>query len=287
MGIGAKPLNAVCPPLQGLFARYSVSSWEVTKKGQWDDLSGGGRHGNVTRGSPALVSGKTNSEGSDSELESFTYVSGGEEDGIQFPHGTLPSNFTMCSLSKMTVPGKGTVIDAVGPDKWIHGHLGGVGGVAYYGDGATLTTNFVLATQWLVMCGQNRNQNSVFSVNGRIFRNVSGGFGNKILSINDGYGRSIGLPSSWGVAEIIVWNRFLSATEISSITDHLSRPHERMFQDITIKQSSGVKNLFVISFSFSGQVVWHREALGGNLVPSNHIKPLLSPAIHSSYIYML
>ena len=261
----------MCFPWNGVAAYFTASSWESTKKGQWDDLSGNGMHGNVTIGFPFLASELADLN--QAKERNFQYVSGGIDDGIRFPLGTLPVNFTLCTVSKMITAGKGTVIDAVGTDEWVHGHWNGFAGVAYYGDGANLWPKnyFIPITQWLIMCGQNSYQSSIFNVDGRTVRNVSGGIGYKILSINDGFGRSHGNPSSWAVAEIIIWNRYLTGTEIDSVVSHLSNrygtsPTSKLFRDINIAYSAGVKNLFVVSFDSRGQVAWHREAIGGNLV---------------------
>ncbi len=263
----SKSLNSVCAPTDSVYAFYKASSWEHSKKGQWDDLSGNGRHGNATRGRP-WVSSARNAVDSLS-AKPIEYVEGGEHDGIQFPLSTLPNSFTLCTLSKMTVAGKGTVIDAVGNDKWFHGHMDGFAGVSYYGNGtyvSGVSSNLIPITEWITMCGQNKQGKSVFSVNGRLVHNIAGGAGNKRLSINDGFGRSQGIKSSWAVAEIIIWDRFLTATEIHSVVTHLSSQYRETFDFKRNTPAVGKRNLFVVSFDNYGQVAWLREAKGGNLV---------------------
>uniref|UniRef100_A0A7S0MBC6 Laminin IV type A domain-containing protein n=1 Tax=Cryptomonas curvata TaxID=233186 RepID=A0A7S0MBC6_9CRYP len=259
-------LNSVCAPSDSVYALYKASSWEYSKKGQWDDLSGNGRHGNATRGTPWITSAHNALDSISAEPKE--YIQGGEHDGIQFPPGTLPSSFTLCTLSKMTVAGKGSVIDAVGNDKWFHGHMDGFAGVSYYGNGtyvSAVTSNLIPVTEWISMCGQNKQGDSVFNVNGRFVHNFAGGAGNKRLSINDGFGRSLGMKSSWAVAEVIIWDRFLTATEINSVISHLSSQNRETFKFKRSNPVVGIRNLFVVSFDNHGQVAWLREAKGGNL----------------------
>ncbi len=262
-------LNSVCVPSDGIYAFYKASSWESSKKGQWDDLSGNGWHGNATRGTPWKNSADNAMDSM--SAEPMEYIQGGEQDGIQFPLGTLPNSFTLCTVSRMTVAGKGTVIDAVGNEKWFHGHMDGFAGVSYYGNGtyvSAVTRNLIPITEWIAMCGQNKQGNSVFNVNGRLVHKIAGGAGNKRLSINDGFGRSLGIKSSWAVSEIIIWDRFLSATEIHSVVSHLSSQNREIFKTRSMRSNPvlGTRNLYVVSFDDYGQVAWIREAKGGNLV---------------------
>ena len=83
---------------------------------------------------------------------------------MQWP--TLPNEFTICSLTRYTnsansanrqriLTNTGTSCD------WSHGHLGNKRGVAFYNGWRTFEMSFGTTTDWLVMCGQNSQSNSV------------------------------------------------------------------------------------------------------------------------------
>ena len=134
-----------------------------------------------------------------------------------FGPGTIPSTFTICTVSRYNGPSRGRILAADG--NWLHGHWNGQVGVSYYEGWMTSpwTPIAVQQTDWLVMCGQNAPP-SVFLANRvPVSNGAGGGASSRALGINalGCCGRSE--ASDWAVAEIAIWNRALSSDEMSAV----------------------------------------------------------------------
>lgn len=265
---GANVSNTACFPWAGIYAWYTLDSWQLTERAQWDDASGNGRHGVVTRGQVEMQERVTGHH-------PRRYLKGGAADGIQFPVNSVPPEFTLCSISRMATRGAAGVLEAVEDAAWVHGHVAGVAGEAVYGSAMTHAeilyegASTFKVTDWLVMCGQNDPVDAIFNANGlAVGTGAVGGTGGRQLAINDGlYSAGVG-RSEWEVIEIVIWNRYLTRPEIDAVVLH----YRKMLTDADVQghrvvslPGNGVRNMFLFSMDNRGAVRWHREAIGGNL----------------------
>ena len=230
------------PVTKGLHAHYTFGSFEATEPRRWDDASGNGRHGWVTKGAVTTESILPTPSGM-----SIGSVVGGVRDGVRFPPNSIPPTFTICSVTRYHkperrdsavhereprdelpfytgaagvvetsrgVPDQGRILSAVEGD-WFHGHWEGKAGVAFYGKWRTSRASKVVPnTDWVILCGQNAG-GSLVSLDGTLIGEGSGGAGGKTLSVNHG-AKLNGHEelSDWAVAEIVVWDRALDAAEL-------------------------------------------------------------------------
>ena len=275
--------NTMCFPFGKMYAHYTFKSWQRSKPQQWDDISGNERHGATSRGT-VKVGWRAPSFGADS-LQ--FYLRGTQDDGMIFPEDSIPSIFTICSVSRMPVISQGTILDSVTLEHWAHGHYGGHPGQAWYGTveyqtdtgldqdgGHSWGGQRVLDTDWVIMCGQNRELGShppsVFMANGvNTSLGTSGGYGGGQLSINHGHVSSTRGYSEWEVIELAIWDYFLSEDEVKAVMMHYQHLLRDGADKMAVAQmatfSPGVKNLFLASYTLDGELRWHRQAINGNL----------------------
>jgi len=273
--------NSLCFPFAMMHGHYTMASWERSKPQQWDDISGNARHAKTSRGSVA-VGWRAPSHGAGT-LQ--TYLQGTTKDGVRFPEGSIPARFTICSVSRMPEMSEGTILDAADLMNWAHGHYGGHPGQAWYG-----TVNFqtdsgqdeagthswgdhsIRFDDWIIMCGQNAESDSVFMANGVNTGISSGGNGGGMLSINHG---NVGLLrgfSRWEIMEVAIWNTFLSRHEIRAVMMYYQERLQTGAKATTPPKALstlGVKNMFLASYSPDGRLRWHREAIGGNITTTS------------------
>eukprot|EP00935_MAST-01C_sp_MAST-1C-sp1_P002276 g2276.t1 len=180
----------------------------------WTDLSGNGRHAYVSKGHVH----KAEARGYGARA-TVPYIYGNTGAGLRWHHyGTVPSSFTVCSVSRYNNGRRGRIIGARGAN-WLHGHWAGHAGVAYYSGWKTYH-HYNQGNNWLVLCGKNdHSRHNQMISNGRrhINNGHSGGRGHLELTVNDGNHR--GESSDWAIMEMAVWNRHLSLQEMYSVVD--------------------------------------------------------------------
>jgi len=135
---------------------------------------------------------------------SIAYITGNTAATVSFPPGSIPSTFTVCSITRYTGGTSGRILQGTSTN-FLHGHHGAVTGVAHYNAWKTQEVyNEGRKTDWLVMCGSNGgstpgNIKIAFNDQGYAIRNVgtgTGGTGNDAMKINTGY--STGQTSDFG-----------------------------------------------------------------------------------------
>ena len=270
--------NPMCFPFGKIYAHYTMDSWERSGPQQWDDISGNGLHAVTSKG--AVRVGVRNPSHGAQSFQNFLY--GGKTDGMKFPANSIPTYFTICSVSRMSVMSEGSILDSADIANWAHGHYGGHPAQAWYGTvqfqtdagvdkdgGHTWDGLRIEEDDWIIMCGQNKEENSVFLANGVNTGKTSGGYGGGQLTINHG---KVGLMrgySQWEILEVAIWDFFLSPFEIKSVMmyyQHILRDgSSAAVRAQKALFSAGVKNLFLASYTHDGQLRWHREAVSGNL----------------------
>ena len=176
----------------------------------WPDNSGNNRHSSGIRGSIAQ------SFFGSSKTEKYIY--GSSTSGITLGT-TIPTGFTICSISSYTSSHRGRILDAKYPGKWIHGHYRGVAGVAHYEHWVTSSASVLDPLQWVVVCGKSTKvtANDI----DRTIRTSGQAAPSSYLTVNQGRGFGANQRSDWAVAKVSVWNRQLDDTEMSQASQIL------------------------------------------------------------------
>ena len=212
------------PITSGLSAHYNGTSWTGT---QLNDLSGNGRNvlgsnisGTINVGADngiLYLYGDTNSRITFREL---AYSFGGFQVLPPFliPTPIFIPNYTLFHITKYNGTNKQRILTHSNySPNWLSGHWSGVGEVAFHEGwlGGSLiagpsTNNWVLSTdQW-----------TIYRANGNFQRNTgSGTFSGPVtVSINSA---SIQESSDWALAEILFYDRILTASEIQQVESWL------------------------------------------------------------------
>jgi hypothetical protein len=151
------------------------------------------------------------------------YIYGDVNSNIRFPTGSLPSLFTLCTMTRYSGgAGRGRIINAFGAN-FVHGHDSVKRGVAYYGDKwVTGTTSVGGLDNWLVMCAKSsgRAPNNVVVDGQRVGTSDTTFTGGLQLAINTG---QAGGTSDWIFAHAIVWDQLLSDDELQIIASIMMR----------------------------------------------------------------
>ncbi len=206
---GEKLLQAKPP-----WARYHAVNWDATNR-VLKDSSGNNRSSVLAVGTLAYAS----ASGSGAQVAQ-QYIHGGPTSSIRLPLGSVPSAFTICSMTRYTGTAKGRIINAFGGN-FAHGHDGGAG-VAYYGDleGWSTSRTGVGSAQelhWLVMCGKSSGKQP-----GNVLTNGQA-VGVRDMTISSNLQMAInagdyGSGSDFAFAHAIVWDYILSDEEMATVS---------------------------------------------------------------------
>jgi len=217
-----------------LHARYNAGSFDK-ESGLWRDISGNGRHSVELKGPWGISVQEVRGHGAAAGV-AVKAVAGGTEQGIRFPHQTIPdSEFTMCSLARYTSEEpdarKNLLSACCGPEiPWYS--LGwwqnSVGDVKLAGDDPNRNNRLGYApqgtetqTDWAVVCAQHSTDTSAkawFCSRGsdgckditRSNQQQEDTNGNAGLAINWMYW----VASEWEVSEIAIWATKLSVDDL-------------------------------------------------------------------------
>lgn len=193
----------------------SAEAWDVANN-RFTDLSGNGRHGVLTGGTVTVGSVSANGAG-----WSIPYVQGTTSSSISWSAGSIPSTFTICSITRYSGATRRRILQCTSLN-WLHGHWNGnAGGTHYHGQGATEYYSISPNTNWVVVCGRNiwTAGSAGVIANGVVTCTACGGVGNCDLSINRGDSREFG---DWQLSRLYVWNRHLSNAEFSEASAKLN-----------------------------------------------------------------
>lgn len=196
-------------PVTGFVGWYTGSSFVANTR--WTDLSGNGNHATSLKGSPAV---QTQSAGTAGNSNAITTVYGGTNDGILWPSAILPSTYTLFHVARQTSASSRGRIFTGATGNWLSGFWGGATGCAYHEGWLTNYSSDTHGLNWFV----SSDQNSLYRSAG-VQRGTGGGASTQLSILNGNYSGEI---SSWAVAEVIVYNRTLSLSEIQSVESYLS-----------------------------------------------------------------
>lgn len=191
--------------------------------GVWSDKSGNGA--TTTFGGTAVTTA-TQAAGSNGATSSFSYIAGVTTSSIVFNIPPISGfQMTMCTVSRY-VTGTYQRIFQTTKNNWLHGHWSGGAGQMYarawlVGTGAVNSGKIPL-TDWLYMCTAIGSATSyTVLVNG--YANYTT-LGQTIVTpyqdggaININVGDSTTEFSTFGVTELIMWNRTLSDSELFQV----------------------------------------------------------------------
>ena len=190
--------------LNGLVGWYDGASWTGS---QWTDKSGSGNHATTIRGTM----------GTSINPKGGIVLTGATTAGIQFPAGILPATYTLFHVAKYTGLGsRGRMFDGAAPDNWLSGFYNGASGVAYHNGWVTQYTTSIHGDNWVV----STDQNNLYRSNG-VQRGNSGAGTPSYARLTINYGLATGEYSDWAVSEVLVYNRTLTADEITSVETYL------------------------------------------------------------------
>ena len=192
------------------------------------DLTGNGRH--------ATISGTGYSTGTSSgngAAASIPYIGGTTATKITWPAGSIPTTFTICSITRVTTSSEKTLLMGygvgVGTDIYfVHGHWftpARCSGVAYYGNGwrtqpSSAATSAASYQNWLVMCGSNGTN---ATPNNILANGVGVGTANGGTSA-DGTLRINGTPgyeSNFQFQQLYIWNVALTNAQLATVSSDM------------------------------------------------------------------
>lgn len=207
----------------GIYARYIGSQYDQTNR-VWNDASGNGKDvlSSAITGTPTL---STNNAANGASA-TFGVVKGTTAQGILFPSGVLPdNNYTLFHLTRYVDGGPYGRILQGASGNWLSGMWANNTGVAHHnawlapsGGPAGVGTFNPHGVKWVL----SSDQNNLYRSNG-VTRSGGSPSGQSYaqLCINVGCA-SQSESSPFEIAEIIVYNRVLSAAEIRQVEISLS-----------------------------------------------------------------
>ena len=231
----ALPVAAINPTTLSPYMRLVATDYDATNK-IWRDSSGNSR--NVTRviGNPTLVT--TTGNGSSKSIQT---IAGGTADKFYFDNDPISTNWTVFALSRYSSASNrariisGNNSTGVAEDSnanWLFGQWGGQAAVAHYNGWVSATTApaGLTLTDWVMSTAYPSN----YRYNG-IVRGTSGGSAElPPLGINTWTGEQ----SDYQVAEVIIFNRTLSLSEIRQIEDYFAERYGLGYSKVGIYQNS-------------------------------------------------
>ena len=250
--------------------RPNILPWGIYFAGNFSnntlyDSSGNGRNATTTG---TITKGTGSGNGAS---ENIKYISGDTASSITWPSGSIPSNFTILSLTRYTsdIQKKILVARKINDnDEWYHGHNDGKKGVCYYQDLKTSSSGITTGNSkdWVYIIGKNDSSTPAnININGINSGTNSEGTGNLQLGINlpdndyivyyvevsksrwNGWGQenyteierrktNVDTKSDWALSYVVIWERHLSDEEITSaislISNYLTNAIEPSFFSI-------------------------------------------------------
>ena len=197
------------------------------------DYTGKGR--DATIGGSGLSTSTASGRGAAAAIPMIT---GTPETTIVWPVGSIPANFTICSITRYESGTNRRILDGTHTTSvdWLHGHWDNNAGWGLYnGSGWISRATGVTLTDWHVICGTNNTLIDVsnnFTVDG-IAKGlnkanyttgtvnvgvVSGGFQ---MTINKGYYYLSGTTSNFSFSQLLIWDTPLTQTQMASVSSGL------------------------------------------------------------------
>jgi hypothetical protein len=239
---GADPLADILN-LYPAYLMASAESWNPSQQ-RFMDLSGNGRVGTLQAG--AVSVGSVSGNGADRPIP---YVGGTTGTQISWGAASIPSTFTICSITRYSGAEKQRILVCRDRD-WLHGHFGYYGtkyaGATYYTGPGEVQYTISPNTNWVVACGRNiQTPGSAGTIiNGVVTSTAKGGAGNCELTINQEPSFILVESSDWQLSKLYVWNTHLPDSLFAQASSRLVQ-YLNGFAGFYIFFSGLCKNLLV------------------------------------------
>jgi hypothetical protein len=178
------------------------------------DSSGNERHA-TTSGTITRTTGSGNGATGD-----ITYISGNTQSKINWPTGSIPSNFTILSLTRYNGGSRGRILQS-SSGNWLHGHWSDRRGVCYYEGWRTNYDNKGINNNWLCCISKNSGStpNNIL-LDGIPYGTNTGGAGGGSfkLCINDQYNEN----SDWALSCVIIWDQHLTNNGMYFLNNYIN-----------------------------------------------------------------
>ena len=202
------------------------------------DLSGFGRNA-ITTGT--ITSNNDSNNGANA---SISYISGNTSSTITWPDGSIPTNFTILSLTRYTGGTRERILQS-SYGNWLHGHYASRRGVCYYNDWKTNYNSKGIQDNWLCCIGKNggTTPNNILIDGVASGINTGGASGDLYkLSINIGSNEY----SDWSLSFVIIWDRHLTDDEMiynsSLLINYLNTGVEPLFPNTNNGNKTKINN---------------------------------------------
>jgi uncharacterized repeat protein (TIGR02543 family) len=207
--------------LPNLYMRFKASDYNTSTK-VWVDSSGNGRNSSATRGTPI----KTTSVASNGLFKTFTTIKGTTTDGIKFANPQL-ANYTLCYVARYAGATRGRLIDTAAGN-WLSGFYGDATGVAHHGAWITASSTVTNDQSWHFMCDSGDN----FRDNGVVKNTATATIKYLPASLAVNYGEYSGTTQSsdFEIAELIVFDAYLTTTQMQQIESYFGDTYGYMPQ---------------------------------------------------------
>ena len=204
-----------------LYAIYrNKQPWGIYDADKWNsstnvlpDIRGWGRDatsgGTITKGSGA----------GNGATSAVAYITGSTASSLTWPSGSIPTNFTICSVTRYTGGTSRRILN--GTSNWLHGHWNGQRGVCHYDNWKTNSTGVGTLNNWLVCCGKNSGStpNNIL-IDSVASGTATGGSSNQQLFINAG-GGNYGETTDFQLSYLIIWDQILTDAEMLTTSNAL------------------------------------------------------------------
>lgn len=227
------------------------------------DSSGNGRHATTTG---TIYSSNLNGNGA---FAPISYISGGTTSTITWPSGSIPTTFTLLTLTRYNTTNAANqqrIIDASGAN-WFQGHIdvGGkqVGG-AYYNvwistnlSDTSVVTN---VTDWVCTIGKNSGSTPNNLIANGFPRGLqTGGQGGYVLTINNGAATT--QRSDWSMSCVIIWNTALTDSqmfELNRLVNNYKETGQSLKSQLWISNDTSYPILKDVNNVTINPLIWYR-----------------------------
>jgi hypothetical protein len=158
---------------------------------------------------------------------SIPFISGSTTSSITFPAGSIPTNFTICSITRYTDADGASERILATPDhsvnNWLHGHHQNKRGVVFYNDQLAPFTNNGTTTDWVVVCGKSGGT----APGNIVIDNVASGNANGGGTSDNQMAINVWTleRSDYALSQLFIWDQALTDAELlvvsNALTQHL------------------------------------------------------------------
>jgi uncharacterized repeat protein (TIGR02543 family) len=178
------------------------------------DSSGNSRNATTVRGTPL----KTTSGADNGLSRDFATIKGTTADGIRFNNPKLAA-YTLCYVARYAGASRARLIDTAA-ENWLSGFYGDAAGVAHHGGWITPSSTVTNDRSWHIIC----DSGDTFRDGGVAKNNATTTIKYLPASLSVNYGQYSGTsqPSDFEIAELVVFDSYLTTTQIQQIESYMA-----------------------------------------------------------------